>query len=45
MLLTAAVIYAIATGAYWFAHRPGMALAFFGYAIANIGFIWDALAK
>lgn len=22
--------------------RPGMALAFFGYALANVGIIWDA---
>ena len=24
-------------------HRPGMALAFFGYVLANAGLIWDAV--
>ena len=24
-------------------HRPGMALAFFGYALANAGLIYDAI--
>ena len=25
-------------------HRPGMALAFFGYVLANAGLIWDAVS-
>lgn len=24
-------------------HRPGMALAFFGYALANVGLLYDAV--
>lgn len=23
--------------------RPGMALAFFGYALANVGLVWDVM--
>jgi hypothetical protein len=43
MLSTVAVQYAVAAGAYQFAGRPGMALAFIGYLLANIGLVWDAL--
>ena len=25
-------------------NRPGMALAFFGYVLANAGLIWDAIS-
>ena len=28
----------------FFLNRPGMALAFFGYVLANAGLIWDALS-
>jgi hypothetical protein len=38
------VCYGAATVAYTLASRPGMALAFAGYVIANAGLIWDALA-
>lgn len=30
---------------YFFVHRPGMALAFMCYAVANAGMIWDAYCK
>ena len=43
MLVAVSVIYAATAGGYLFAGRPGMALAFVGYVLANIGFIWDAL--
>lgn len=43
MLGVTAAIYAVTAGAYQFAGRPGMMLAFVGYAVANIGFIWDAI--
>ena len=37
-------IYAIlAAGYLWAQNRPGMAAAFLGYTIANIGLIFDAL--
>lgn len=43
-LALAAVPYAVLVGGYYFIqHRPGMALAFAGYVIANAGLIWDAL--
>ena len=45
LLGTTAVIYAGTAVGYHFSHRPGMMLAFVGYALANAGFIWDALAK
>jgi len=45
MLTTVAIQYAVAAGAYQFSGRPGMAIAFVGYLIANIGLILDALQK
>jgi hypothetical protein len=42
MLGITAILYAITSAAYFSAARPGMTLAFLGYVIANIGFIWDA---
>lgn len=37
-------IYAVLAAGYLFAqHRPGMALAFVGYTLANLGLIYDAL--
>ena len=43
-LSVATVLYALlSVGYFWVQGRPGMAMAFFGYALANIGFIWDAL--
>lgn len=43
MLTTVAIQYGVAAGAYQFSGRPGMALCFVGYIIANLGLIWDAL--
>lgn len=43
MLTAVSVIYAIMAGGYFWASRPGMALTFIGYVIANVGLIWDAL--
>lgn len=43
MLVTVSVLYAVAAGGYWFADRPGMAIGFVGYVVANVGLIWDAL--
>ena len=43
MLALNLVIYSVAAGGYLFAGRPGMMVAFTGYVIGNIGFIWDAL--
>ena len=45
MLVTVSTIYLGAAAAYQFADRPGMALAFVGYVIANIGLILDAMQK
>jgi hypothetical protein len=44
LLVTVSVLYGSAAAAYWFGARPGMALAFVGYVVANLGLIWDALA-
>lgn len=44
MLAIVSVVYGVTASAYQFGGRPGMALAFSGYVIANIGLIWDALA-
>ena len=42
-LALATVLYAVLAGGYFFAAgRPGMALGFFGYVVANVGFILDA---
>ena len=44
-LALATCLYAMLAGAYLLAaSRPGMALGFLGYVIANVGFIWDAVA-
>jgi hypothetical protein len=43
LLATTALIYAGTALAYWLGVRPGMALAFVGYAMANVGFIIDAM--
>lgn len=45
MLATTAVIYAATALAYHFSLRPGMTLVFIGYALANLGLIWDAVQK
>lgn len=43
-LLIATCLYAVLAGGYYFAlGRPGMAVGFIGYVIANVGFIYDAL--
>jgi hypothetical protein len=43
-LVIANILYATLAGGYFvIQHRPGMALAFAGYVIANIGLIWDAI--
>lgn len=42
-LLLASVLYLWMAANYQFGlHRPGSAIAFVGYAVANVGFIWDA---
>ena len=43
MLGLVSALYAASVAGYLFAGRPGMALTFAGYVIANIGLIWDAL--
>lgn len=43
MLVIVSVLYTLAAFGYWYAGRPGMAVAFIGYVSANVGFIWDAL--
>ena len=43
MLATTAAIYTATAVAYHFNLRPGMALVFVGYAVANVGLIWDAM--
>lgn len=44
-LLLTSTIYLILSGGYLIIQqRPGMALAFVGYVIANVGLIWDAIA-
>jgi len=45
MLATTALIYAATALAYHFTLRPGMVLVFVGYALANLGLIWDAVQK
>jgi hypothetical protein len=44
LLVIPAVCYGAAAFSYSASLRPGMALAFVGYVIANAGLIWDALA-
>ena len=43
MLVTVSLIYGGAAIGYLYGARPGMALAFVGYVVANIGLIWDAM--
>lgn len=43
LLVVVSAIYAGTSFAYLFAGRPGMALAFIGYVVANIGLVYDAL--
>lgn len=45
MLVSVTLHYGVAALAYNFSGRPGMALAFVGYVIANLGLIWDAAQK
>ena len=35
------VVYAYVAVQYWLSGRPGMALAFIAYSLANLGFILD----
>lgn len=42
LLLLVAGIYLWVAGNYWMAGRMGMCLAFLAYALANLGFAWDA---
>lgn len=37
------VIYCAVAVSFYLEGRPQMAIAFAGYALANIGFIWEAL--
>lgn len=37
-----ALLYIGASIAYWIGARPGMTVAFIGYAAANGGLVWDA---
>ena len=39
------VFYLVQAGAYGFMDRPPMILVFVGYAIANIGLIWDVIRQ
>jgi len=41
-LLIASGLYLSVAIRYMNANDPGMALAFFAYAVANVGFIWAA---
>lgn len=44
-LSLAGAIYAVLAVGYLLAQgRPGMALAFVGYVLANVGLVWDALS-
>lgn len=42
LLLVVGAIYLLVAVGYWRAGRPGMALAFVAYGLANLGFAWDA---
>lgn len=35
------LLYLVTAGGYYMGARPGMAVTFVGYAIANLGLIWD----
>ena len=43
LLIVVSVLYSATSIAYIVNLRPGMALTFIGYVIANIGLIWDAM--
>ena len=43
LLIVVSVLYTATSVAYLISARPGMAIAFAGYVLANIGLIWDAL--
>lgn len=42
-LVVVSVIYMGTAIAYGVDGRPGLSLAFVGYVLANVGFIWDSL--
>lgn len=42
LLLVAALLYLGVGVGYYRTQQPGMALAFVAYALANVGFAWDA---
>lgn len=43
MLITVSLLYSVAAVAYFINGKPGMAVAFVGYVLANAGMIYDAL--
>lgn len=45
LLATTAILYTGALAGYWWSSRPGMAIAFLGYVIGNIGFIVDVYTR
>lgn len=45
LLTIVTVIYLCVAVGYWRDSRAGMAVAFFAYALANLGFIIDAVRK
>lgn len=44
-LLVVTVLYVAQAAGYIRLERPGMALAFAGYAVANLGLLWDSLTR
>lgn len=42
-LTVVALLYIASAIGYSMSSRPGMMIAFFGYVVANIGLIWDAI--
>lgn len=42
-LIAGTVLYLLQAAGYTFINRPGMCVAFIGYAIANGGLLYDAL--
>lgn len=43
LIAVVTVIYAATAASFLFEARPGMALAFTGYALANVGLIMEAI--
>ena len=43
LLAIVTVIYGGVAASEWSADRPGMSLVFVGYALANVGLIWQTL--